>query len=232
MAGFLSLIGGNSSGAGYLHEEQASVYLLPLDDEGNVQVAAPGAITTGAQSPARSFQFWPAEISDSEGVNYATKQIPGGNLPFYQWVSGGEHNVTFSAVFARDIWVTGVNGLLEGAGVPEDKHNVDVGAACKYLRSLKAPEYRQGEDFARPPPLMYLVTPNVPIGRDMDDRMLCLMTQCDITWKRSFPDGTPRLAEVSLGFAETVQAPRQTAWYGRGDFPVAPNRYTYTRGQT
>ena len=202
-----------------------------MDDDGNVVKDAIGTSGSKVGGP-RSFQFWPAEISDSEGVNYATKQIPGGNLPFYQWVSGGEHNVTFSAVFARDIWYGNqkVPGDSAAAGslLPpdaEDKHNVDVGAACKYLRSLKAPEYRQGEDFARPPPLMYLVTPNVPIGRDMDDRMLCLMTQCDITWKRSFPDGTPRLAEVALGFAETVQAPRQTAWYGRGDTPSAAGRY-------
>jgi hypothetical protein len=159
-------------------------------------------------------------------VNYATKQIPGGSLPFYQWVSGGEHIVSFSAIFARDIWVPDQGGAVWEI----DKHNVDVGAAVKNLRALKSPMYVKGQDFPEPPPLLMLVVPNTPIGRDMDDRMLCIMTQCDATYKSWFPDGTPRLAEVSLAFAQTIQMPGNTQFYGRNPSAEHWVRYNYTKG--
>ena len=215
MAGFLSLTGALAGATpGFLKDESASCYLIPLNQQYRPE---PGG--------ARSFQFWPAEITDNAAVNYSNKSIPGSNLPFYQWISGGEHNVSFSTFFAADIQY---DSLVPS--IPEDKHTVNVGAACKWLRSLKEPTYIDGKDFAIPPPLLQLVIPNVPIGPDMNDTMFCLMTQCDINWKKSFPDGTPRLAEVSLNFVEVVQV-GSSKFYGRNNYVIAPVAYTYTRGQ-
>lgn len=217
MAGLLSLAGAlTGASSGFLQEEVAHAYIIPLDPDGSPDT-----------NWARSFQFWPATLSDNEAVNYATKQIPGGNLPFYQWVSGGEHQVSFQAVFARDLWMPN-----QGGGVlKETKHTVDVGAALKWLRTLKNPIYVPGEDFPKPPPALYLVMPNTPLGRDMSDRMLCLMTQCDITYKKWFPDGTPRLAEVSLSFAETLQKPGSNVqFYGNEVVTSIWGRYTYKKG--
>jgi hypothetical protein len=219
MAGLLSLAGAlTGASSGFLQEEVAHTYIVPLDHKGSPDTRY-----------ARSFQFWPAEMADSEAVNYATKQIPGGNLPFYQWISGGEHIVSFSAIFARDLWFP-TDTLQKGTVVKETKHTVDVAAAVKWLRMLKAPMYVLGNDYPFPPPLLYLVVPGTPIGVDMGDRMLCVMTQCDVTWKKWFPDGTPRLAEVNLAFAETIQKPGNTQFYGAEKLIEASSRYTYKTG--
>jgi hypothetical protein len=215
MAGLLSLAGALSgTSPGFLKDDAAFSYLIPLTQDYRPE---PGA--------SRSFQFWPAEITDNAAVNYSNKSIPGSNLPFYQWISGGEHNVSFSTFFAADIYYT-----LQNTSVPEDKHTVNVGAACKWLRSLKEPTYIDGKDFAVPPPLLQLVIPNVPIGPDLNDTMFCLMTQCDIVWKKSFPDGTPRLAQVSLNFVEVVQV-GSSKFYGRSDYTMAQSAYNFTKGQ-
>lgn len=216
MAGLISLAGAlTGASTGFLQEEGAYCYLIALDDTGSPD-----------SKLSRSFQFWPATITDNEQVNYASKQIPGGNVPFYQWVSGGEHVVSFEAVFARDIWAPNTGGLV----YEEDKHNVDVAAAVTWLRTLKRPAYVDGVDFALPPSLLYLVIPNTPIGRNMSDRMLCLMTQCDVTYQKWFPDGTIRLAKVSLSFAETIQMPGNTKFYGIEEASAWGSRYTFTKG--
>jgi hypothetical protein len=221
MAGLLSLAGAlTGASSGFLQEEVAHTYIIPLDIKGSPDMTW-----------ARSFQFWPAEMTDNEAVNYATKQIPGGNLPFYQWVSGGEHVVSFSAIFARDLWAPNVTGTSQqGIAIEETKHTVDVAAAVKWLRTLKAPRYVLGNDYPHPPPLLYLVVPGTPIGVDMQDRMLCVMTQCDVTYKKWFPDGTPRLAEVSLAFAETIQKPGNVQFYGGESMTKGEERYTYKKG--
>jgi len=239
MAGLASLVGGPSAGGGFLQHEGAYCYIWALDQNGSID-----------SNLSRSFQFWPAEVTDNEGINYATKQIPGGNLPFYQWVSGGEHHISFTAVFARDLWANdiyaasgsdtpGIRSVSGDSGTPvlpslEDKHTVDVGAAVKWLRQLKAPTYDGKKDFTIPPPVLRLVMPGTPIGRDMGDTMPCLMTQCDVTWKRWFPDGTPRLAEVALAFAETIQGGATGAstlkFYGKETFRTANSRYGFKNG--
>lgn len=216
MAGLLSLAGTlTGASSGFLQEEVAHSYIIPLDPDGSPDM-----------NWARSFQFWPAEMSDNEAVNYATKQIPGGNLPFYQWVSGGEHIVSFVATFARDLWLPNSGGVV----LSETKHTVDIGAALKWLRTLKNPTYITGDEFPNPPPLLYLVVPGTPLGQDMQDRMLCVMTQCDITYKKWFPDGTPRLAEANLAFAETIQKPGNVQFYGNEKVTSIWDRYTYKKG--
>jgi len=212
MAGLLSLAGA-ISGASFLKSDDAFAFLIPLDEQYRPE---PGT--------TRSFQFWPAEISDSHAVNYSTKSIPGSNLPFYQWISGGEHKVSFTTMFAADIKYD-----VKGKSDPEDKHTVNVAAATQYLQSLKEPTYVQGKEYALPPPALFLCIPNVPIGPGMNDRMLCVMTQCDIEYKKEFSDGTPRLAEVSLEFAEILQN-NNTKFYGRSEYSTALSAYGFSRG--
>ncbi len=214
MAGLISLAGAITGGS-FIKNDEAFAFIIPLDEKfrpetGNV----------------RSFQFWPAEITDTSAVNYSAKTIPGANLPFYQWISGGEHKVAFSTMFAADIKYD--QGVTSD---PEDKHTVNVAAATQYLRSLKEPTYVQGKEYALPPPALYLCIPNVPIGPGLNDRMLCVMTQCDITYKKEFPDGTPRLAEVSLEFAEILQN-ENTQFYGRSEYSAALSAYNFSRGSS
>jgi len=218
MAGLLSLVGSTmgGSGGGFLKDDGAYVYIVPYTTDGK-----PDA------DNMRSFQFWPAEVTDNYAINYASKQIPGSNLPFYQWINGGEHVVSFTATFAADLYFQSGDAAKLGK---EDKHTVDVAAAVKWLRWLCSPDYPRGKDFAQEPPFLNLVCPRTPIGMDLSDRMNCIMTQCGVTWKKWFPDGTPRLAEVSLSFAETVQIPQGLQFYGRSHTTSWQKRYGFKRG--
>lgn len=218
MAGLLGLVGSWMGGqkSGFMQGQGASVYLYPTTPEGNLD-----------PDWFRAFQFWPPEISDNHSPNWSNKTIPGGNLPLYQWIAGGEHQISFSATFARDL--AGEFGPLPGQ-LSESKHDVDVGAAIAYLRSLSTPTYDPKKQFALPPPLLYLIIQNNPITQTGDagnDMMLCIMTQCDVTLKRWFPDGTPRLATANLAFAEVVQRPGATKFYGRTEWQKTAKNYKW-----
>lgn len=49
------------------------------------------------------FQFWPQQVTDNYTPNYATKQIPGGSHPIYQWTGGAGRDISFSAQFVSEI---------------------------------------------------------------------------------------------------------------------------------
>ncbi len=209
MAGLLSLASAiMNGGSSFLTKKQEHVYIIPIDS----QTAYPD------YSKGKALQYWPEEISDSHSPNYANKNIPGGNIPLYQWSSGGERKITFNAKFSRD-----TNSEITDKN--QDKHNIDVNSAVKWFRSLMQPKYTQGVQFAEPPPLLWLVFPSNSIGKGDEDHLLTIMTQCDITRKKWFPDGTLRVAEVSLAFTEVVQAPTGTIFYGRES--VFTDKYTY-----
>lgn len=218
MAGLLGLAGafGATGGGGFLEDESARIYLIPMKKLG------------GENSElARSFQFWPADINDNQQVTYANKVIPGANLPFYQWIAGGEHVISFTATFSADLLYT---DSRFNVSKNTNKHTVHVAAAVKWLRYLCYPDYVKNQEFAEPPPSLVLVIPGTPIGQDMSDRMNCIMTQCDVNWKKWFPDGTPRLAEVQLSFAEIVQLPTNTQFYGRSILTGWQKKYVVRNG--
>ena len=121
-----------------------------------------------------------------------------------------------------------------GIGVPEDnkiverlknagvqRRNVDIRASVAWLRQYMYPSYGagaggdsdgvgQGAGATKAPSKLRLVLPNSGIGlAGADtinvDSVFVVMTQCDITYEQFFPNGLPRIATVSLGFAEIPQ---------------------------
>lgn len=48
-------------------------------------------------------QYFPETITDNKAVNWVPKEIPGGSLPLYQWVSSGERQISFTAKFSCDV---------------------------------------------------------------------------------------------------------------------------------
>jgi hypothetical protein len=51
-----------------------------------------------------------------------------------------------------------------------------------------------------------------PQGADYEskngtDEVMCVMTQCDVTYEAFFPSGLPRIATVALAFAQIAQLP-------------------------
>ena len=80
------LMGGNDT-------TRSEVTLFDLDEK-NEEVLA---------DRARIFQYYPASLQDTKAVTWATKEIPGGSLPLYQWVSSGERQISFTACFSCDV---------------------------------------------------------------------------------------------------------------------------------
>lgn len=81
---------------GGLKPKAVRAYLTPLDIHNNDQ-----QFTTG-DDLTRVFQYFPESISDTRGINYTTKIIPGLSHPLYQWTSGGVREISFTAIFTRD----------------------------------------------------------------------------------------------------------------------------------
>lgn len=96
------------------------------------------------------FQYFPESITDTKAVNYQTKDIPGGSLPLYQWISSGERIISFTAYFTSDVdlGATATSGA-EGPPVQQQTlasaglgtRNVDVRTALLSLRKYLFPTY-------------------------------------------------------------------------------------------
>lgn len=178
--------------------------------------------------PALRFQYFPETISDSKAVNWSPKEIPGGSLPIYQWISSGERAISFTAVFSTD-----VDFSIEGQGPSESAalwerlkqagegaRNVDIRSAILWLRRFTMPRYvidsavQVGTPLTRAPRKLQLHMPGSGIGlahgglsglHDGQDFITAIMTGCEVTWVQFFPSGFPRIATVGLSFAQIAQ---------------------------
>jgi len=144
---------------GGLGEKPARAYLIPLDIHNGDEILI---------DMQRSFQYFPASISDTQATNYQTKVIPGLSHPLYQWTSGGARGISFEAVFSRDRTyseaeldaMSGYDGNIRtisnlgarfnsgGTGKAasaiasnKEPRDVDIPSAVAWLRSHLLPEY-------------------------------------------------------------------------------------------
>lgn len=194
---------------------------------------------------ARRFQYFPESITDSKAINYATKDVPGGSLPLYQWVNSGARTITFTAIFTTDVDYIGQSSnpgeaigntqeRLKASGLEGD--NVYIPGAIAWLRRYMLPTYSEeltgvGTPEVKAPPVLLLVFPkNTRISRSGGtvvmanaDALPCIMQTCDVTYEQFFPSGLPRIATVSLSFAEVAQIGRSVI------FPQAPEVFTPTQ---
>jgi len=209
-------------GPGLLSEKRSMATLISLMPD------------TDQPDTAQAFQYFPESISDNKAVNWQTKEIPGGSLPVYQWVASGERTISFTAQFSSDIdlalLVTDVGAFaandakerLKSSG--QGERNVDVRSAAVWLRQYMLPTYDSVKQRTIPPAKLKLNLPQSGIGlaggennftsQDADS-ILCVMTSCDITWEKFFPSGNPRLASVSLAFAQIPQFNQVVSFPGR-----------------
>lgn len=227
-----------SSLGSYTSERKTDAYLHELGKDDRPDPA---------ESARLAFQYFPESVSDTKAVNYQQKEIPGGSLPLYQWINGGERLITFTAVFTSDVDLIsatppgGLASVLGGSGnivnrlknAGEARRNVDIRSAVAWLRRYMLPTYgdggkqdaRQGAKLGVPltfaPAKLLLFMPKSGIGLaggssggpGSDNSVLCVMTQCDITYEKFFPSGLPRVATVGLSFAQVAQ------FGGRISFP-------------
>lgn len=233
-----SLLGLNKALFSQIDHRRADVVLYELHEKDDSLVGNPLA-----------FQYFPETLSDSKAVNYQQKEIPGGSLPLYQWVSSGERLITFTAIFTSDMDVIDVPQSRQGA---TSRDNIDIRAALLWLRRHMLPRYSsESSNTTNPvahrqtaatrsrtfaPRKLRLYIPNSGLGlagggrsaADIsDDAVTVLLTQCEINYQGWFPSGLPQSVEVQLSFAETPQIG------GRVFFPSVTNeidRLVHTGG--
>lgn len=169
-------------GGGRPQPERA--YIIPLDILNN------DALLIGDK---RYLQYFPESVTDTKGTNYENKVITGLSHPLYQWSSGGERLITFTAVFSRDDAptqqeidylksvrnnanaVAGTLGWSLGDIDPgdvgrklSDPRNVDIPSAIAYLRSFVYPRYTNANgnllNRPKPPPKLILGMPGMRLN--------------------------------------------------------------------
>ena len=211
---------------------RGQVYLIELVPNG--RPAPTGGDLSGISLPtggrtqkSRAFQYFPETLQDTKAVNWTTKEVPGGSLPIYQYVNSGAREITFTVPFTTDVdhyaydtssrqrtRVEIARARLRGSGVRD--RNVFIPAAIAWLRRFMLPRYGEnsevGVPLTEPPRQILLVIPgaNLHVGGGVGgfssaNGIHCIMTQCDVTYEAFFPSGNPRIATVSLGFAEIPQ---------------------------
>lgn len=212
-----------------LPNKTANAYLIELDKKTDAPVKGKN------ESPYVMFQYWPETIQDGKNINYQQKDIPGGSLPLYQWVSSGERLISFTAVFTCDVDYasaqsvqpdppgatsasvdvarTELAGRLKAAG--QIRRNPDVRGAIAWLRRYMLPTYDGTFDapITRAPNKLRLYLPKSGIGVNGGsdstatsiDSIYCVMTQCEVTYESFFPSGLVRVATVALAFAQIPQ---------------------------
>lgn len=180
--------------------------LDPARDKAQIQLVSGGSF----QSGTFVFQYWPTQVQDSYQVDYATKVIPGGSHPIYQWIAGNGRTISFEAIFTAEVEDnTTVELFSNGSNtgltlLPSSRYTVNVGAAINTLQSYQYPTYDAGS--TSPPPKLRLVLPGSRIGRSKNAHdILCFLKSSRVTFESFFPSGTPRVATVALEFVETVQ---------------------------
>lgn len=195
--------------------------IIPLDDNG-----------AEIRDQARYFQYFPENIQDSKGVNYASKNIPGGSHPLYQFINGADRTISFTAIFTSDEnpapaevlsalerGVQSAQSFLSQSVSPSNrgsKHTVPVNSAVIWLRSFMYPRFTNlsnTEKFSAPkaPRVCRIYLPNSGIHGSTDagqlavDSINCIMTQCDVVYESFYRNGTQRITTVNLTFNETIQ---------------------------
>lgn len=180
---------------------------------------------TAVFKESRAMQWFPESLSDNKAVDWEQKVVPGGSHPFYTFTGGGERTISVTVQFSCDHDPTFDSGVLDmGDGKPG--RSTDIRAEIQYLRQFMYAAYSKSKGKrVTPPPMASLTISNLGWGCSgtgpanskfaAEDTVYSLMTGCDVTYPRLFPSGHPRIAEVSLTFAEIVQYDRLVRFIGR-----------------
>lgn len=235
----------SKSVASRVSERIAKAYLVALDSE----KGEPDGTYGGAQG-GLAFQYWPESISDSKEVTWTPRDIPGASLPLYQWISSGARTISFTLQFSCDVDLLAPNvkrndvrNRLKNLG--QGERNVDIRSALAWLRSFQLPTYGQdtasGIPIAIAPRKLLLVMPGTGIGiyggvtrsegnNAKQDSIRAILTQCEITIESSFPSGLPRLASVSVAFAQIAQMGTNIVAFPEGVLPSGGAMIDFIKG--
>jgi hypothetical protein len=209
-------------------QKPAEFIIMPLDTKGKENQEYGGA---------KTLQFWPETIETGQGANWQSKEIPGAPIPLKQWVSGGDHTLTFTAVFSRDM-----DGDI-GTDVDADKFNVDIEGAIAWLRMLSTLSYGTVGDStaAIAPPVLWLFAPKVFLGVNWSagenfgqdsfaykgggNGIYVHLDEVNTSRMNFFQSGNTKFANLPLSFSETMQVGGGIYPYSAADFSDIANRY-------
>jgi len=230
MAGLMSAFSGDL----IVSPKVSNVMIVPLDREAKIDEKMGGA---------KVLQYWPESLDESKSQNWQSKELPGLNIPLYQWVSGGERQFSFTAQFTRDM-----DGEINSKLLPKDKHNVDIDAAIAWLYLLSSSDYEAVGDMhvAVAPPVLFLAFMGTKMGYQEEGAFKasgssaiasrtggvhCSLTEVRVARKDWFPTGGVRSADVSLSFNEVIQIGQNILPYGRKQYKELAENYTRTDNQ-
>lgn len=173
----------------------------------------------------RAFQWWPESFADNLAGGWSKKPVPGASHAMVNWSSNQGRTFSFSVMLTRQLIepedlqqnTVGfeVGALLGTTQDPYDsrnrQYNVDVAAGIAYLRSYMYPRYGSAglssPTDVKPPATVILNIPNMQLNEDGSDTVWCKMFGCDVSYMKSFPNGRPRIAQVTLTFEQIIQGP-------------------------
>jgi len=186
--------------------------LLGIDTKGKVAV------------PEIEFQWWPENISDGMSIGWVDKTIPGASHAIMQWGANGGRTISFTLKLSRSMRYLHDfrTGLAPGSNLNPDNdrnkgRNLNIKEMVYALRACCYPDYVQGTNKALPPVTCILNIPGLGLNENGSDYIFSVMVGCDVSYIKLFPDGQPRLADVSLSFRQIVQGTGGIAFKSRTD---------------
>jgi len=200
--------------------------------QGKVPVARASMMGIDSESgemalPEHAFQWWPESFSDSIEIGWEPKQVPGASHAIMQWNSNGGRSFSFDVLLYRNMEPLAVQSELSvfgiGAALPDPsnddnaKFNINIEYMVSWLRSFCYPRYIRGTGSdgstvvtrVVAPPIAILNLPNMALNEDGGDTVFGVVTACDVTYEKLFPNGQPRAVKVSLTLKQVVQDPQR-----------------------
>jgi len=173
--------------------------------------------------PERRFQWWPASLTDSIAIGWSEKTLPGASHGIMQWTANGGRTISFQLKLSREMKYEDdilINGPPTARAIPltdirQKQENLNIPLYLRYIRAYCYPEYNGG--IAEPPVVAVVNIPGSEISEDGDDFFFGVMTNCDVNYLKAFPNGKPRLVDVSVSFRQVVQGPGGIKWKSRSD---------------
>ncbi len=213
-------------------DAKALLALLPIAaslGRGRVEVAKASMMgidsETGATVlPERAFQWFPESFSDSIEIGWEPKQVPGSSHAIMQWGGNGGRTFSFETLLYRNMapldlqrqqqTVLAVEALPDPSDPSNLPYNINIESMISWMRAFCYPRYVTGEGFGgtkitRPvsPPIAILNLPGMALNEDGADIVYCVVTGCDVTYEKLFPNGQPKVVKVNLTLKQVVQYP-------------------------
>ena len=157
----------------------------------------------------------PESVQDSIQIGWESKPVPAMSHALMQWGGNEGRDIAFELVMYRHM--RPVSYQPSSFGAPKESplnevnqpHNVNIEYMVSWFRAFAYPSYEEIGNYRRPvsPPLCLLNLPGLALNEDGSDILLTVMTSCDVTYEKAFPNGQPRSVRLSLGFKQIVQDP-------------------------